>query len=160
MPTGDSIVGRARPTAGFKFSVECSFLSGVTSFSKVTGLEDESTVIEYREGQDPATMSKFPGLSTFPNLVLERGTTTDRSLIRWRERVIRIDKTGGNTVWGNEDYAADLQINMWDRGGKLVRLWVVHNAWPAKLSHGDLDASSSEILIMSLELAHEGLVAH
>ncbi len=38
-----------------------------------------------------------------------------------------------------------------------VMRWQFRNGWPAKWEGPDLDASSSEVAIETLEIAHEGL---
>ncbi len=158
MPT-DALTGRARPVSGFKFRVTCSELQGVLSFTKVDGLEDETEVVDYREGMDPVTMGKHPGLSTFPNLTLERGVSSDSSLIAWRRKVVDLVGSAGTGAIGSAGFQADVLVELYDRAGQSVRRWEVKNAWPNKLSTEALDASSSDILINSLELAHEGLIA-
>lgn len=161
-----------KPTAGFSFLVQWADLAGgglnTVQFSKVSGLEDESDVIEYREGSDPYTPRKYPGQIKFPRLVLEHGTAEDNSLLVWRQQVIQM---GAPTLGGGagtnasltDSFRKTLTICLYDYnaddGADFVRKWVVRNAWPAKLSYGDLDASSSEILIESIELEHEGLIS-
>jgi phage tail-like protein len=40
---------------------------------------------------------------------------------------------------------------------KPVRVWNLINAYPVKWTGGDLNASSTEILTESLEVAHSGM---
>ena len=51
----------------------------------------------------------------------------------------------------------DMTISLFGPGTKLVRSWVFMNAYPVKWTGGDLNASSTEILTESLEIAHSGM---
>lgn len=57
----------------------------------------------------------------------------------------------------------DLTIHVVERAGpsnipaSSRRSFVLHDAWPAILSYGDLDATTGEVLIETLELAHHGI---
>ena len=75
------------PLASFNFLVE---IEGVTEagFSEVTGFDQESEVIEYREGNEDITVRKIPGLKKFSNVTLKRGLTNDKSLWDWRKKVM------------------------------------------------------------------------
>lgn len=162
-----------KPTAGFSFLVQWADPAAgggglnTVQFSRVSGLEDESDVITYREGSDPFTMRKLPGLVNFPRIVLEHGTSEDNSLLVWRQQVIQMGAPNQGGGAGKEASATDsfrrnLIICLYDYNSDdqsdFVRKWVVRRAWPAKLAYGDLDASTSEILIESLELEHEGII--
>ena len=48
-------------------------------------------------------------------------------------------------------------ITLLDTARKPVRVWNLINAYPVKWTGGDLNASSTEILTESLEIAHGGI---
>jgi phage tail-like protein len=137
---------RSDPYTRFNFRVQ---LDGVDSgaFSEVSGLDSVTEVIEYRTGDSKTTSSvKLPGLTKYPNIVLKRGITRDLSLWQWRKTVV-----DGNTDRRNG------AIILLDEARNEVLRWTFRNGWPVKWEGPDLDASSSEVAIETIEIAHEGL---
>lgn len=137
---------REHPYAGFNFRVEIDGIA-TSSFAEVCGLGSETAVIEYRTGGAHTNMSlKLPGLTTFTNIVLKRGITRDTALWQWRKSIVdgNLDRRNGRIV-------------MLDETHNPVLSWSFRNAWPCKLTGPCLDASSNEVAIETLELAHEGL---
>lgn len=137
---------RTDPYAVFNFRVEIDGIV-VGSFTEVSGLDSETDVIEYRTGDMRMNSSvKLPGLTKYPNVVLKRGMTKDLSLWQWRKAVVNGQTDRRNGV-----------IILMDESRADVLRWQFRNGWPAKWEGPDLDASSSEVAIETLEIAHEGL---
>ncbi len=137
---------RTDPYAVFNFRVEIDGIV-VGSFTEVSGLDSETDVIEYRTGDMRMNSSvKLPGLTKYPNIVLKRGMTKDLSLWQWRKAVVNGQTDRRNGV-----------IILMDESRADVLRWQFRNGWPAKWEGPDLDASSSEVAIETLEIAHEGL---
>jgi phage tail-like protein len=136
---------RPDPYKVFKFRVEIDGLTAA-AFSEVSGLESETTVVEYRTGAEPNTVRKLPGLTKYPNLVLKRGITQDAELWNWRKRVIdgNVDRHNGSIVLQD------------DSGQDQVR-WNFRNGWPCKLQGPHLNAHGNDVAIETLEIAHEGI---
>jgi len=150
---------RSDPFRGFKFRVQIDGFGSEVAFSKVTGLTQETEVVEYREGDDPVTMRKLPGLTTFEDIVLERGLQRGNQLELWREEVVQagLDKNAESpdgTTTG--DFRRNVVIKMFDKNGENVKTWEVFAAWPMGLEIPDLDAASSDVIIQTLTLANEG----
>ena len=144
------------PLRNFKFTVSISGFPGAKlGFSKVSGLSSEVEVIEYREGGDTTTNRKFPGQVSFGNVTLERGVTTDSDLVDWFNSIF--DPTLGPDQSG-DILRFDVVIQVNNKSGGIQREFKLLKAFPAGREITDLDASSNEILIESLELAHQGLV--
>src|SRR5436190_2917063 len=58
-----------------KFHFEVAWGGTRVGFTEVTGLDFETQVIEYREGNNPAYhKTKQPGLTKYTDIVLKRGT--------------------------------------------------------------------------------------
>lgn len=144
----------ADPLRNFKFKVEIVGL-GAMGFSKATGLNASVEVIEYREGMDKLTARKFPGQVSYENVTLERGMTVDSDLVDWINAVynpdLAPDAVNGGTVYRN------VTISVMQKNGVTARQFILTNAFVAKRTITDLDASANEILIESLELAHSGM---
>ncbi len=138
---------REKLLSGFAFQVEVPAL-GDAGFMKVSGLGEETEVVTYREGTDGVTMRKLAGLRTFPNVTLERGVTESMELVRW----LQLNR-------GANDQRAEVVIKLFSRASASTpkRVWILEDAWPAVYNLGDMDASSSDVLIESLEIAHEGI---
>lgn len=123
-------------------------IDGITSagFSECTGLNAESNVIEYREGNESITPRKLPGLNKFGNVTLKRGLSKDTALFDWHKAAMDgdINRTSVSIVVLDEKRQEQLRYN-------LV------NAWPSKYTAPDLKANANEIAIESIEIAHEGV---
>lgn len=136
---------RNDPFSAFSFMVE---IDGVLNagFSEVTGLGIEITPIEYREGADPTTVRKLPGLRKYSNIVLKRGFTADRSLWTWMQ-----------TVLNGQIARTNMSIILLDAAKNAVLQWNVVQAWPCKYEGPVLSAESNEVAIESVEICHEGI---
>lgn len=136
---------RNDPYGRFNFLLE---IDGETKagFTEVSGLNTETSVIEYREGNErTSSVRKLPGLTKYSNIVLKRGITRDRSLWDWRKTVI-----DGATR------RVDGAIILLDESRQEVVRWNFRAGWPSKWEGPVLDAKSSEVAIETLEIAHEG----
>src|SRR5580765_3604884 len=74
------------PFASFNFLVETG---GVlqAGFSEVTGLNSETEMIEYRNGNEDFTPRKLPGRKKFGNVTLKRGLALGQDFLTWRKKV-------------------------------------------------------------------------
>ena len=133
------------PFASFNFKLEIEGIT-VAGFSEVTGINQESNVIDYREGQEPITPRKLPGLNKFGNITMKRGISPDLSVYNWRKTVTDgdIERRNASIVLHNEKHE------------EVVR-WNLVNAWPSKYVGPDLKANANEVAIETVELTHEGV---
>jgi len=145
---------RVDPYRGFRFRV--LDVSGVElgGFTTVSGLRDETEVVEYREGIDGITARKLPGFTTSDNIVLERGLSVDQTLQDWRNEVWSARQD--NTVLPDSEFRRDIIVHLLDQRGIVVKAWMILEAWPAIYEVDTLDAMSSDVLIERVELANEG----
>ena len=138
-------VKRDNPYANFNFVVE---LGGEEAggFSEVDLPSGEIEVIEYREGADKVSSArKLPGRVTYANVVLKRGIAGRLELFDWWKSVRD----------GSPD-RRNVSITLLDEARNPVQRWMLRDAWPAKLDYGPLNALGNEVVIETLELAHEG----
>lgn len=122
----------------------------IARFQEVSGIDATYDVIEYREGaSDNYTPAKYPGLVKYGNITLKRGiAAADGSFVDW---------INGN-VSGNMSKLAQLVITVTDPANENNTIsWTFRNVWPVKYTGPDLNATSSEIAMETLELAHEGV---
>ena len=138
-------VQRELPYANFNVVVEAGLGEDV-GFSEAELPSGELEVIEYREGSDRVSSTrKLPGRVAYPNVTLKRGVAGGLELYRWWD-----------AVRDGAPERRDVTITLLDEQRQPVQRWRLRNAWPAKLAYGTLDARGNEVLIESLELAHEG----
>lgn len=135
---------RPDPYGRFNFLVE---IDGVATagFSEVSGLAAEIEPIDYREGSDPMTVRKLPGVRKFSNVTLKRGLTTNRDLWQWF-------KTGLEGALQRRT----VRIVLLDDDRTPVARWTLRNAWLSKWEGPQLMAAGSDVAIESIELVHEG----
>jgi phage tail-like protein len=135
---------RVDPYGSFNFLVEIDGIARA-AFSEVSGLESETTVIEYRSGSEFGTR-KLPGLTKYANIVLKRGITQDADLWNWRQSIVEgnIQRRNGTIILLDDDRT------------EVVR-WIFREGWPCKWEGPALNAKNNEIAIETLEIAHEGL---
>ena len=145
---------RVDPYRGFRFRVLDVSGAELGGFTTITGLRDETEVVEYREGNDGITARKLPGFTMTDNLVLERGLSVDQSLQEWRDQVWNARQD--NTLVADDEFRRDLIIQLLDQRGTMVKQWKIMEAWPAIYEVDTLDAMSSDVLIERLEIANEG----
>lgn len=139
-------MARTDPFHTFRFRVE---FDGVQhgAFTRVKGLTRETKIETRREGGVNDFEHKLVTMTTYPNLVLERGLADDY-LWRWHEEVIE----GGGPVTRRT-----IRIWLQDESGAEVWRWLVERAYPVKWTGTDLDAASGQVLFESVEFAHHGL---
>lgn len=132
------------PLVNFHYSVVWD--GSRIGFSEVSGLAVEHEIIEYRDGASPEYSTiKVPGLRKFSNIILKRGVFKENNdLFHWFN-------TGGIIV-----ERRNIVISLLNEEHIPVISWYIKNAWPVVLKYSELNALKSEILIESLEIAHEG----
>lgn len=134
-------------------------------FQTVSGLGHESEVIEYREGTNVSWMAKMPGQVSVGDVTFERGVASNKlsgdALMQWRTDVKMIMENPLNTT---ETLRRTITIyvakeNNPDFGSPANRVaYTLYNCWPSALEIGDLDATSSEVLIESCTVVAESLL--
>jgi len=138
-------VQRKNPYANFNFTVEMG-LGEAVGFSEVDLPAGEIEVIEYREGNEVESRArKLPGLTKYANVTLKRGVAGDLELFEWWK-----------TIRDGQLLRRDVRITLLDEQRQPVQRWVLRDAWPARLDYSTLNALGNEVVIETLELAHEG----
>lgn len=116
-------------------------------FSEVSAPEISSEPVEYREGNMVGmTPGKQPGILKYGNVTLKRGTTDSQLFINWMKSV-QEGKVERKTV----------VITLMDDAMNEVASWQLEKAWPTKYTAPDVNATSNEVAIESLELVCEGV---
>jgi phage tail-like protein len=138
------------PLPKFHFQVEWG--EDRFGFTEVSGLDFETEVIEYREGNNPAYhKTKQPGLTKYANVSLKRGTFLGdfKYFELWKKTMMFQE--------GAEKFRRDITIKLLDEEHKPIITWSLTNAWPTKVQSTNLKADANEVAIESMDLVHEGL---
>ncbi|WP_251330105.1 phage tail protein [Haloplanus pelagicus] len=118
-------------------------------FSRCRLPSTSTTVVEYREGNEPPTPRKLAGLNEYGPLELRNGVTTDSiELSEWR-RLVETGKV--------DDARRSVAVVLLDEEGSTAARWEFRNAWPASYEGPTLDADRSAVAIETLEIVHEGV---
>lgn len=142
------------PIPKFHFQVEWgeSFRIG---FTEVSGLDFETEVIEYREGNSKKyNKTKQPGLTKFANITLKRGTFEGDFDYYKEWRKTYFFQEGNKTA---SQYRRTVTIKLLNESHEAIITWKLLNAWPSKIQSTDLKADANEVAIETMELVHEGL---
>ena len=116
----------------------------VGGFKSVSGMDSETEVIEFKQGND-LVVRKKPGRTTYANIVLERGYTATDDLWTWRKNIEdgKIDRRSGSVIVLDQD------------GTTEVARYNFYEGWPCKWNVPDMSADSSAMAIEKLEIAIE-----
>ena len=146
---------RFDPYKDFRFQVSIDGKT-VAGLSKVSALMRTTSVVEFREGGDPATPRKMPGQTTFEPITLERGVTHDTTFLRWANKVWNFG-AGPGAESSLQDFRKDIILNFYNEAGQLALSYKIYRAWVSEFKAlPDLDASSSGTAIQSIKLENEG----
>lgn len=149
------------PLTKMNFLVTAENVSGIAAFSEVTGVDASVDVIEFRQGNSGSLSPvKIPGLVKHGNVTLKMGYTSDQDFKKWIQDCVSSQRPALKRQSvsielidvANKDAPEALVVGS---VGKTV--WVLKNAWVCKYTGPDLNASSSEIAIESVEIAYEEL---
>lgn len=145
-------IERDNPYSAFNFILEVDG-EEVVGFSEISGLDSETTSIEYREGADPTSaMRQLPGTEKYAPVQLKRGITGSLYLWEWRKEA----RDGGATFPPSKTVTIKL-LNEKHERDKPAMTWVLTNAWPSKLTGPTLSAKGSEFAVEQLDLMIERL---
>ena len=135
-----------------KFHFELDWGGTRLGFTEVTGLDFETEVIEYREGNLPAyNKTKQPGLTKYTDVTLKRGIILDdlEYFNQWVKTAMFQEK--------KETDRRTVTIKLLNEEHKAIIVWTLSKAWPSKIQSTDLKADGNEVAIETLTFVHEGL---
>ena len=133
------------PHGKFRYKVEIDGLEA-GGFSEASGFDASIDVMEYREGDMVQTPMKIPGLKKYGNITLKQGVADSMVMYEWMIAGVE-----------GEVERKTITITILDETETAAASWQVINAWPTKYTAPDFNATSSEIAIESIEIAHEGM---
>ena len=146
---------RFDPYKNLKFRVKWDgkYVAGI---SKISGLKRITEVVEHREGGDPSSSRKSPGITKFEAITLERGVTHDPEFEEWANKVWNF-KSGLGAEASLKDFRKDIIIELYNEAGQLVIAYKVFRCWVSEFQAlPDLDANGFVVAIQSITLENEG----
>ncbi len=138
---------RKDPWKNHRFQMEIDGISQA-GFRELTIGDTTQDVVEYREGNEPATVRKQPGLIKYGNVTLKWGITDSMDIYNWRKQI-----EDGKI----KDARKKMAIVLLNDEGQASARWEFTAAWPTKYTAPSLNATANEIAIETLEIAHEGM---
>ncbi|MBQ2830895.1 MAG: phage tail protein [Oscillospiraceae bacterium] len=151
----------AYPLTKMNFLVSVPELVGsMAAFSEVTGIEASVDVIEFRQGNAHSLAPvKIPGLVKHGNITLKMGYTIGNGFKQWIQDCV--SETRGaiprKTVTIELLDIRDGSPNSTYESVKDKITWILKEAWVSKYQGADLNATTSEVAIETVELAYEEL---
>lgn len=117
-------------------------------FQEVTGLNAETQVIEYREGNSKVFSTvKMPGIKKYGNVTLKKGIFKDDKALWDMHKLVVMNTFERKKV----------TISLLDEANNEVMNWELTNAFPVKMTVTDMKSDGNEAAVETMELAHEGL---
>jgi phage tail-like protein len=155
MPRFSVNASRFDPYKNFRFRLKWDgrYVAGI---SKVSALKRTTEVVEHRDGGDPTTMRKAPGISKFEPITLERGVTHDTEFEAWASLVWRINNPAGAQI-ALSGFRKNLLLELHNEAGQIALVYKIYRAWVSEYNAlPELDASANAVAIQSIILQHEG----
>jgi phage tail-like protein len=131
----------------YNFRLEIQDAAGafvpVGTFKAVDGLDSETEVIEYQDGDD-LVLRKRPGRVKYGDITLKKGYLNSRSIYEWRQQVIsqELPKKAGRII-------------LVDDANQEIARYNFFEAWPSKWKGTSLDGKGNDVLTEEIELAVE-----
>jgi len=140
--------GAIWPIPTFRFEVDLGPGLKAVPFQEVSGMDIETQVIEYREGNSKLFKKiKMPGMLKHGNVTMKRGVfINDNNFWDWHSQISM------NTI-----KRRTVLIKLLDELGKVSMQWELNNAWPTKITSTDLKSDGKEVAVDTIEMAFEKL---
>jgi len=139
--------------AAFRFSVTFMIAGAAPNpvdvrFQRVSGLSAEIGTTTVREGGQNLYSHRLPDSVEYNNLVLERGMVLASPLNLQNQL----------TFAAFEFKPSNVIVTLLGEDAEPLSAWLFLRAYPTKWATSDLDASSSDVLIDTLELAYSQML--
>jgi hypothetical protein len=140
---------RTSPYGAFNFIVNFDGGEAFGGFSDVSGIGNEMTISEYRNGNDKENhVRKIPGVHKVTDVTLKRGIVNSKTLWEW----IKKTRTDGPAA------QRSVSIVLLDEARSVVQSWVLQGAVPMKYTGPTLAAKGgADVAMEEIVLSAEGL---
>jgi phage tail-like protein len=119
-------------------------------FQQVSGLDSETDVVEHKavDEQGRPFTRKVAGQVKWSNIVLKRGVDENLELWKWRDTVIK---------QGADEARIDGTVEILDITGATIATFQFKQGWPIKYTGATLDATTNNVALEEVHIAHEGV---
>ena len=150
----------------YKFRVVFGSVFGINeaAFQSCSAIEHESGDVEHRAGGSLIPY-KAPGLSSFPDVTLVNGVTETDEQAYQAMLAVANNTLGANAAAGsggvgvgNSPITAikgSVTVIPMDRSNGSLFGWKLHNAYIKKLTVGDWDNTSEEVVLQTIVLRYD-----
>lgn len=140
----------------FRIKIDGSVVAGLTKCSALA-ISVEST--DFRAGDHESFKRKLPGQVSFDAITLEQGVTQDKTFETWATAMSNYVGNKGTDAEKTPDaFRKDVDIEVYNLNNQRVKAYRVFQCWASKYTAlPDLDATSSDVMIQTLELQNEGI---
>jgi len=146
---------RFDPYKNFKFRLKWDN-KYVAGCSKISPLKRTTKVVTHREGGDPSTSRKSPGLTEYDAITLERGLTQDLAFHDWAGLVWNFGAGLGSEV-SLANFRKNIYLEFYNEAGQLVIAYMIYRCWVSEYQAlPDLDSNANAIAIEHIKLECEG----
>jgi phage tail-like protein len=146
---------RFDPYKNFKFRIKWDG-KYVAGLNKMTALKRTTQVVKYREGGDPSSSRKSPGITEYEAITLERGVTHDLEFEKWANKVWNYGAELGSEV-SLKDFRKDITIELYNEAGQVVMAYNVYRCWISEYQALPvLDSNANGIAIQTIKIENEG----
>ena len=146
---------RFDPYKNFKFRVSWDGRP-VAGVSYVSALRRTTEALEHRDGAEPSSPRRSPGVTRFAPITLRRGVTHDNEFERWANKVWNREGGLGNEV-SLRDFRKDIVLDVFNEAGQRVLSYFVYRCWVSEyVALPDLDADGNAFAFQSIRLENEG----
>jgi len=156
MATFVTNANRLDPYKNFKFRLKWDgqYVAGI---SKVSPLKRTNEIVEHREGGDPSTVHKSPGLTKFEGITMERGVTHDIAFEQWANKVWQYSTISAGEETSLADFRKDIRLEIYNEAGQLALAYDIYRAWVSEFQQTpELDANANAVAIEMIKIEHEG----
>jgi phage tail-like protein len=139
----------------FRFQVQVDgFIRA--GFMEVTAPSLDIKIKEYAEAGRHMNPIKITESANFPDIILNRGVSTDSDFSSWVQTIYNTNNTG-TEAFKNSQNRKTIQIFQYNRSGQLAYTYVLYNCIPTQFKVGsDFNAMEDAISMESLKISYEG----
>jgi phage tail-like protein len=122
----------------------------------MSALKRTTEVIKHREGGDPSSSRKSPGLTEYGPITLERGITHDLEFEKWANKIWNFGAGLGSEV-SLKDFRKDIIVEVYNEAGQKVLAYKIYRCWVSEYQAlPELDAKANAIAIETIKIENEG----
>jgi phage tail-like protein len=145
------------PQGAYVFALEINGIE-IAHFMECSGLKSTTEVFQIKEGGANHAVHKLPGQSTWDNLILRYGVTSDTSMIALREAIINDEYgMGGPGAGGAQPKRFNGSVVIKNNRMQEIVRYTFKDAWAVSWEGPKLDSMNSQVALETLELAHHGI---